>query len=179
MDLNNQNLEQNINCNDISLQNSLVDIQIPNKYTEDSLDFIDSQELNLLPSKPMERDSILRRNVKSLSKDFNKRPNSMIASATYSTPSYYDIKNNLNGYSLNGSDEYESYLNINNNNKGCCIECGSYTFLIKCISHCDKQLCESCQQQHWQNEINDLLKLKTFLENNVNDLKRYLGNLYF
>ena len=59
--------------------------------------------------------------------------------------------------------------------KSCCLECGMYTYLSKCNAHCDLQLCESCQQKHWQIELNELVKMKTYLESSVTDLKKYLG----
>jgi hypothetical protein len=59
--------------------------------------------------------------------------------------------------------------------KSCCIECGAYAQLVKCMSHCDLHICENCQHKHWQIEINELIKYKTSLENNVDELKKYLG----
>lgn len=57
--------------------------------------------------------------------------------------------------------------------KGCCLECGTFAYLNKFN---DLQVCDNCYQKQWQNEINDLLKMKMFLENGVLDLKRYLGS---
>lgn len=59
--------------------------------------------------------------------------------------------------------------------KSCCIECGAYAHLVKCMSHCDLHICENCQHKHWQMEINELIKFKTSLENNVDELRKYLG----
>lgn len=59
-----------------------------------------------------------------------------------------------------------------------CSECDEYRYLSKCISHCDLFLCESCQSKHWQVEITDLMNLKVELENNVDNLRKYLGNSY-
>lgn len=58
--------------------------------------------------------------------------------------------------------------------KGCCLKCGSFAYLSK---YNDAQLCDNCTQKHWQDEINELIKYKTFLESSVRDLKRYLSML--
>jgi hypothetical protein len=82
-------------------------------------------------------------------------------------------------YHLNAYPNVNDYLFENMDNKSSskmrCLECGSYTYLIKCNSHCELMLCELCQQKHWQMEINELIKLKTDLENNVADLRNYLA----
>jgi hypothetical protein len=36
-------------------------------------------------------------------------------------------------------------------------------------------VCEECQEKHWQMEINELLSMKTYMENSVADLKKYLA----
>ncbi|CAF0870248.1 unnamed protein product [Brachionus calyciflorus] len=56
--------------------------------------------------------------------------------------------------------------------KGCCLDCGAYTYLIRFN---ELQLCENCYQNQWENEINELMKMKNFLENGVIDLKKYLA----
>ena len=89
---------------------------------------------------------------------------------------YYRLNTypNVNDYLFdNGIDITSS--SSTSNSKMCCLECGSYTYLIKCNSHCELMLCEQCQQKHWQMEINELIKLKTDLENNVADLRVYLA----
>ena len=79
----------------------------------------------------------------------------------------YDGGSSNQEYGVEGGEDFSG--------KGCCLECGMFTFLSKCNAHCDLQLCESCQQKHWQIEINELIKMKTFLETSVGDLRKYLG----
>jgi hypothetical protein len=74
--------------------------------------------------------------------------------------------------SSTGAGENELYLSAD---KSCCLECGQYSFLNKCTAHCDLMLCESCQQKHWQIELNELIRMKSLLEQNVADLKKYLS----
>ena len=80
------------------------------------------------------------------------------------------------GFSLNTSaiiptgNDYTS--------KSCCLECGGYARLRKCTPHCNLDLCENCRQKHWQIEVDELLKMKTHLENNVADLRNYLGYIF-
>lgn len=79
---------------------------------------------------------------------------------------------NIFSFDSNNQDEFVEY----DANKSCCIECGVFAYLIKCQGHCDMQLCESCCEKHWQLEINDLIKIKNNLENNVTELKKYLSD---
>ena len=48
--------------------------------------------------------------------------------------------------------------------------------LQKCKNHCNLDICENCKQKHWQVEVDDLLKMKSHLENSITELKTYLGN---
>ena len=80
-------------------------------------------------------------------------------------------------FSFDNQNNQEEYSDDYNANKSCCIECGSFAFLVKCTAHCDMQICESCCEKHWQLEINDLIKIKTHLEDNVTELKKYLCKL--
>jgi hypothetical protein len=83
------------------------------------------------------------------------------------TPSIFSFDN------LNNQEDFSDELLTSN--KSCCIECGIFGYLTKCAAHCDKQLCESCCDKHWQLEINELIKIKTTLENSVADLRKYLS----
>lgn len=65
--------------------------------------------------------------------------------------------------------------NFSDPSQSCCLECGAYGLLQKCKAHCNLEICEDCKQKHWQIEVDDLLKMKTHLENNIGDLKTYLG----
>jgi hypothetical protein len=58
---------------------------------------------------------------------------------------------------------------------GYCVECKSYSYLVKCRSHCDQLLCDLCQKTHWKDEIQELLKYKCVLESKVDDIRNYLG----
>lgn len=80
---------------------------------------------------------------------------------------------NIFSFDANNQEEFVEY----DSNKSCCIECGVFAFLVKCQGHCDMQLCESCCEKHWQFEINELIKIKTHLENSVTELKKYLCKL--
>ncbi len=59
-------------------------------------------------------------------------------------------------------------------NQSCCLECGAYAMLQKCKAHCNLDICENCKQKHWQVEVDDLLKMKSHLENSIGELKNYL-----
>ena len=58
--------------------------------------------------------------------------------------------------------------------QSCCLECGAYAVLQKCKAHCNLDICDDCKQKHWQFEVDDLLKMKTHLEDNIIELKNYL-----
>ncbi|RMZ98920.1 hypothetical protein BpHYR1_053538 [Brachionus plicatilis] len=83
-------------------------------------------------------------------------------------------------FSYNNTFLYEDPITVSSNqafqedpeSKGCCLECGTYTFLIRFN---DLKVCEKCYEIQWENEINELLKMKNFLENGVSDMKKYLG----
>lgn len=70
------------------------------------------------------------------------------------------------------SNQHEASLEDNQGYKGCCLECGSYAYLMKFN---EVQLCSSCYEKQWQNELNELLKMKSYLENGVQELKKYLA----
>lgn len=81
-------------------------------------------------------------------------------------------------YNLNSNPILTSLPTVNNpfnENQQVCLECGAYAVLQKCKAHCNLDICENCKQNHWQIEVDDLLKMKTHLENNIADLKGYLG----
>lgn len=63
-----------------------------------------------------------------------------------------------------------------NSGKERCLECGLFDYLTKCTAHCEKYLCESCKNNHWQREIDELMNLKGHLEANVNEMKNYLNS---
>ncbi len=69
--------------------------------------------------------------------------------------------------------------NVDDYNKSCCLDCGIYSRLVKCNGHCNLDICENCKQKHWQTEMDELFKMKTHLENNMLDLKNYLGKYSF
>lgn len=131
-------------------------------YIEDSNNTIPVRNI-----KPIERESLLRRNFKPI--NTTRRLSNTNADLAGSV---------TNGSLFNGFDESlpSSNLQFNSNSpKGCCNECGTYTFVVRCASHCDQKVCEQCQQKHWQMEINELLTMKTSIENSVADLKKYLA----
>lgn len=85
-------------------------------------------------------------------------------------------------YSYNNTFLYEDPITISSAQafqedpefKGCCLECGTYAYLVRFN---DLKVCEKCYEIQWENEINELLKMKNFLENGVIDMKKYLGTL--
>lgn len=90
-----------------------------------------------------------------------------------STPIFYDDLMSGGNFSLDPNTvELNDDLAAANANKGCCLDCGCFAYLNKFN---DLQLCDGCYQKHWQNEVNELIKYKSYLENNVRDLKKYLA----
>jgi hypothetical protein len=55
---------------------------------------------------------------------------------------------------------------------GRCHDCSRQTFLNK---FGDVDLCEVCTQKRWQIEVNELIKVKSYLENTADEMKKYLG----
>ena len=66
-----------------------------------------------------------------------------------------------------------------NSLNGVCNECGEYRQIVRCLAHCNLILCESCKSQHWNNEINELMNIKIKLEDNVGNIRKYLGSYIF
>jgi hypothetical protein len=80
--------------------------------------------------------------------------------------SFYEQSESGNGY-----DQPYTGNSLN----GVCCECGEYRHMVQCLSHCNLVLCESCKSQHWQDEISDLMNMKVRLEDNVTNIRKYLG----
>ena len=161
------NFEINISNSNINNEDEMEDT---NPNGGDVFEENSSNQDGLSNTKPMGRDSILRRNIKGL------QSRRLSNSSSYPNSEYggcdIDTASTTNG-SIFGYDEPSQ--KFSSNSKKCCAECGSYTFVIRCASHCDRLVCEGCQEKHWQMEINELLNMKTFMENSVADLRKYLS----
>jgi hypothetical protein len=74
-------------------------------------------------------------------------------------------------YGKNNESQYYAGGSLN----GFCSECGDYKHLVQCLSHCNIILCEACRNKHWFDEVDDLIKMKVNLEDNVASIRKYLG----
>jgi hypothetical protein len=95
------------------------------------------------------------------------RRQSYINPASIPNLSFYGQSESGNGY-----DQPYTGNSLN----GVCCECGEYRHMVQCLSHCNLVLCEGCKSQHWQDEISDLMNMKVRLEDNVTNIRKYLGN---
>jgi hypothetical protein len=97
----------------------------------------------------------------------SKRPSSVGVRRTLLTGPILYNSNNLYGNEIADGTVSDQLANT-----GICLDCGIKSYLTRV---CDIQLCENCAAKRWQNEVNELVKIKTFLENSVEDLKKYLA----
>jgi hypothetical protein len=59
---------------------------------------------------------------------------------------------------------------------GRCHDCSRSTHLNK---FGDVDLCDNCTQKRWQIEVNELVKVKSYIENTAEEMKKYLSNIEF
>ena len=76
--------------------------------------------------------------------------------------------------------DYASSLALNtmdifDPNKAVCAECRRLDYLSPCQVHCELQVCEVCVQKHLQIELNEFIRIKSFLESSVNEIRRNLS----
>ena len=89
--------------------------------------------------------------------------------------------------STNVEDKYErdklDYVNsltlntmeIFDPNKAVCADCRRLDYLSTCQVHCDLNICDVCVQKHLQIELNEFIRIKSFLENSANEIRRTLS----
>ena len=109
----------------------------------------------------------------------SRRPSSRNSQSVYSnskrtnSASTYGMRRALlTGPILYENTAGESLHNDIDGLSGICYDCGSNSYLTKSG---DTQLCENCIHKRWQTEISELIKVKTYLENSVDELKKYLA----
>lgn len=115
---------------------------------------------------------------------FRNRPELMYTRSTssgyYSSPISSSTTTPSSRFSYNNAFLFEEPITASSSqafqedpeSKGCCLECGTYAYLIRFN---ELKVCEKCYEVQWENEINELMKMKNFLENGVGDMKKYLG----